>query len=92
MLPRERPMALGDWPGNPRPDPQPCRCGGWLVPLSEELWYCGTCGRIEPPDEPKRDPLPIQLSLPLEGHGRLWYPGPRRYVDRFGNEVLRREA
>jgi len=84
-------FVLGIWPDGDRPDPQRCRCGGWLWPLSHSLWYCPSCGLLWPPEEPKPTRLAIQLPLfALDGQGRLWIPGPRRYVDRFGNEVLRR--
>jgi hypothetical protein len=86
------PRLLGLWPGWPRPEPQPCpRCGrGWLWPLSESLWFCGHCHWLWPEEEPKPT-VGIQLALSLNGHGgRVFVPGPRRYADRFGNEVLRR--
>jgi len=86
------PRLLGLWPGITRPEPQPCpRCGqGWLWPLSESLWFCPACGWLWPEPEPKPT-AGIQLPLALNGHGgRVHVPGPRRYVDRFGNEVLRR--
>ena len=85
------PRLVGLWPGLARPEPQPCpRCGGWLWPLSESLWFCGHCHWLWPEEEPKPT-VGIQLALSLNGHpGRVFVPGPRRYVDRFGNEVLRR--
>jgi len=93
MLALKRHMLLGLWPELNRPEPQPCECGGWLWPIGDSLWYCGNCGRLLPPAEPAPTPLALPLPLPLDGQRqRLWYPGPRKYVDRFGNEVLRREA
>jgi hypothetical protein len=85
------PRLVGLWPGLARPEPQPCpRCGGWLWPLSESLWFCAHCHWLWPEPEPKPT-VGIQLALPLNGHvGRVFVPGPRRYADRFGNEVLRR--
>jgi len=85
------PRLLGLWPGMSRPEPQPCpQCGGWLWPLSESLWFCPSCGWLWPEPEPKPT-VGIQLALGLNGHGgRVFVPGSRRYVDRFGNEVLRR--
>jgi hypothetical protein len=85
------PRLLGLWPAQGRPEPQPCpHCGGWLWPLSDELWYCPACGWLWPEPEPKPT-VGIQLGLGLNGHGgRVFVPGSRRYVDRFGNEVLRR--
>lgn len=85
------PRLLGLWPGIARPEPQPCpQCQGWLWPLSESLWFCPNCGWLWPEPEPKQT-VGIQLSLSLNGHaGRVFVPGPRRYVDRFGQEVLRR--
>jgi hypothetical protein len=86
------PRLVGLWPGLARPEPQPCpRCGrGWLWPLSESLWFCGHCHWLWPEPEPKPT-VGIQLALSLDGHGgRVFVPGSRRYVDRFGNEVLRR--
>jgi len=87
------PRLLGAWPGITRPEPQPCpRCEqGWLWPLSSDLWFCPACGWLWPEEE-KPTPRPVfQLPLALNGHGgRVHVPGPRRYVDRFGLEVLRR--
>ena len=85
------PRLLGLWPGMSRPEPQPCpQCGGWLWPLSESLWFCPSCGWLWPEPEPKPT-VGIQLALGLNGHGGwVFVPGSRRYVDRFGNEVLRR--
>ena len=61
-----------------------------LWPLSSELWFCPACGWLWPEPEPKPT-VGIQLALSLNGHGgRVFVPGPRRYADRFGNEVLRR--
>jgi len=87
------PRLLGAWPGITRPEPQPCpRCGAWFWPLSSELWFCPACGWIWPePEEKPKNTVGIQLPLALNGHGgRVHVPGPRRYVDRFGFEVLRR--
>jgi len=85
------PRLLGLWPGCSRPEPQPCpRCGrGWVWPLSESLWFCDQCHWLWPEPEPKPT-VGIQLPLALNGHGPVHVPGPRRYVDRFGFEVLRR--
>jgi len=85
------PRLVGLWPGLARPEPQPCpRCGGWLWPLSESLWFCAHCHWLWPEPEPKPT-VGIQLALSLNGQpGRVFVPGPRRYADRFGNEVLRR--
>jgi len=86
------PRLLGLWPAYGRPEPQPCpRCGqGWLWPLSESLWFCDQCHWLWPEPEPKPT-VGIQLPLALNGHGgRVHVPGPRRYMDRYGFEVLRR--
>jgi len=82
---------LGLWPGMARPEPQPCpRCGDWLWPLSESLWFCPNCHWLWPEEE-KPAPRPVfQLPLALNGHGPIHIPGPRRFFDRFGLEVLRR--
>jgi hypothetical protein len=85
------PRLVGLWPAMSRPEPQPCpRCGGWLWPLGESLWFCAHCHWLWPEPEPKPT-VGIQLALSLNGQpGRVFVPGPRRYADRFGNEVLRR--
>ena len=80
---------LGLWPGMARPEPKPCpRCGDWLWPLSESLWFCPNCHALLPEPEPKPT-VGIQLSLGLNDHaGRVVAPGPRRYVDQWGNVLL----
>ena len=86
------PRLLGAWPAYGRPEPQPCpRCGQWLWPLSESLWFCPNCHALLPEPEPKPTVgIQLSLGLSLNGHGPIHVPGPRRYVDRFGLEVLRR--
>ena len=86
------PRLLGLWPAMGRPEPQPCpRCGAWLWPLESLLWFCPNCHALLPEPEPKPTVgIQLSLGLALNGHGPVHVPGPRRYVDRFGNEVLRR--
>jgi len=81
---------LGVWPEEGRPDPIPCpKCGqGWVWPLGS-VWFCPHCHWMWPEPEPK--PIwGVQLELGLDGQGPLGFTGPRSYVDRFGNELLRR--
>lgn len=95
MRPVNRPLALGGaLAGETRPEPQLCpRCGAWIHPLSSELWFCPSCSLLWPPEDPaRRTPTAVSLPLPLphpNGSGSpVWVPGPRRYFDALGNEVL----
>ena len=88
-------LVSGVYAGQGFPEPLPCPlCGGWMEVLAEVgRWRCRYCRFM---DFVEAGPGfgPASTSGAAQGRplGVLGYVGPRTWVDRFGQVVIKRDG